>query len=169
MVSIHVWQNDDCLELKLPQLPDNYTVTVHVRPHLLTKDYVTGIIQTIVNNTKLPTIHIVVISNKDTICRQYRDVVRYLTLINEVNGLQPHTLLICVSLIAGYSVNVRNAKRLLTRMLLPEPKVVLADLGADLRFDDFSSKSRVIPEASRWIGRKIIRLIVRSVPKLIRK
>ena len=168
MVSIHVWQNDDCLELKLPQLPDNYTVTVHVRPHLLTRDYVTGIIQTVVN-TKLPTIHIVVISNKDTIGRQYREAVRYITLINEVNNLQPHTLLICVSLIAGYNANVRNAKRLLTRMLLPEPRAVLADLGADLRFDDFSSKSRVIPEASRWIGRKIIRLIVRSVPKLIRK
>jgi len=167
MISIHIWQNNDCQELRLPQLPDNYTVHVHVRPHLLTRDYITYILRTIVNGD-IPTIHIVVVTNRDTIGRKYSDVARYLRLLNEVNSLQQHTLFICVSLIAGYSSNARNFKRLLERMLLPEPRAVLADLGTELRVDDFTTRSRVTSETSRWIGRKVIRVIVRNILRLIR-
>ena len=167
MVTVHLWLDKESPDFKLHQVPKIHSITTHVRSKPLNKSYLSHMIHTITTATK-PCVHIFVVGNRD-----FRDVkpawlIWAIDFLGQINQLKLESDFVCIDLTIHSGAFTRTFKKKLRSISHRNPCVTLKDLGVTLRPEDLKYGFYLSKSAARWVEKKIIQSIYRSIIKLSR-
>ena len=167
MVAIHIWQDTECPEFRLREVPRNHNVTTHIRSKSLSKPYLTHVIQTI-TTSKGPSVHILLVSNRDVKDNSPDWLIWALDFLGQVTHLQLSAIFACIDLTIGRSLIIRRFKRGARKIPLRNSHLILKDLGCRIHTDDLRHGFHLSRSASNWVEEKLVRLICISIVDLSR-
>jgi hypothetical protein len=167
MVVIHIWQDSECSEFRLRELPRNHSVTTHIRSKPLNKPYLTHMVQT-VTTSKGPSVHILLINNRDVKENSPDWLIWAIDFLGQITHLRLSAIFACVDLTIGRTLAIRKFKRSARKILLRNPNLVLKDLGCKIHTDDLRHGFHLSRSASMWVEQKLVQLICISIVSLSR-
>ena len=164
MTTIHVWYNSDYTSYTLRPHINRHLLISHIRQEPLDKSYLTHMINSISRKNSSPTLHVIILTNKDVQIRQPELLPHLVNILYQVSDCQSNSKFVCIDLLSGKSSIIKQVKQFLIEAAFENRSAhQFHDLGRRLSSDDFLSRSKLSLPGSRKVELKLVKIIMETI------